>query len=96
MLAATQPFNAPSTVSASPRRSPRTSLILAELARQRRWERRQRRKIRARRSRWLALFDRRPFESIRAHSEPALIFGATMPLVYARHGNWRDAFGLAA
>jgi hypothetical protein len=84
MLAATQPFNAPSSVSASPRRSPQTSLILAELARQRRWERRQRRQSRARRARWLTFFDRRPFESIRTHGEPpVLLFGATMPIVYA-------------
>jgi hypothetical protein len=67
-------------------RSPRTSLILAELARQRRHERRQRREGRARRAAWLALFDRQPFESIRAQEMPEVVFAGTTPLVYTLSG----------
>ena len=73
---------------AAPLRSARTSLILAELARQRRWERRQRRQARARRAAWLAVFDRRPFESIRAQAAPGLIWMGATPLVHAVRPSW--------
>jgi hypothetical protein len=66
-----------------PCRSPRTSFILAELARQRRWERRQRREARARRAAWLALFNRAPFDSMRTHATPGVSFAGTTPLIYA-------------
>jgi hypothetical protein len=72
-----QPF------AAVPVRSPRTSLILAEAARQRRWERRQRRESRALRPAWFALFDRRPFDLVCADATPAVVFNGTMPLVYS-------------
>jgi len=75
---------------AVPVRSPRTSIILAELARQRRLERRQRRLKRQQRRRawaqwvgWLATLGRWPFEPIRTPAAPGLIFPGTMPLVYA-------------
>jgi hypothetical protein len=67
---------------AVPVRSPRTSLILAELARQRRHERRQRREARVRRAAWFALFDRRPFELVRTQAAPEVVFAGAMPLVY--------------
>ena len=64
---------------AVPIRSPRTSLILAELARQRRLERRQRRdKRQARRRVWA----RWPFEPIGAAAVPGLVFVGAMPLVF--------------
>jgi hypothetical protein len=66
-----------------PRRSPRTSLILAELTRQRRGERQQRRQARARWAGWLALVDRRPFESVRMQAVPCLLFTGALPLVWA-------------
>jgi hypothetical protein len=66
-----------------PRRSPRTSLVLAELTRQRRWERQQRRLARARWAGWLALVDRRPFESVRTHAAPCLLFAGALPLVWS-------------
>jgi hypothetical protein len=78
-----------------PVRSPRTSLILAELARQRRHERRQRRlKRQARRcawarvSAWLAALGRWPFESARTHAAPELLFAGSTPLVYALERAW--------
>lgn len=71
-----------------PVRSPRTSIILAELARQRRWERLQRRKTRARRARWLALFDRRPFDLIRVQCPPRVNFSGATPMVYALPQPW--------
>jgi hypothetical protein len=74
--------------SAAPLRSARTSLILAELARQRRWERRQRRQTRARRAAWLAVFDRRPFESIRVQAAPDLVWTGALPLVHALRPSW--------
>jgi len=66
-----------------PVRSPRTSIILAELARQRRQERQQRRKSRIRRTAWLALFDPQPFESTRVQNPPSIIVAGTTPFVYA-------------
>ena len=83
--------NSPETGSQAtvPVRSPRTSIILAELARQRRYERRQRRLKRlqrrrawARRVAWLAAFGRRPFELVRTHAAPCLLFAGIMPVVY--------------
>jgi len=71
------------TASALPVRSARTSLVLAELARQRRHERVQRRKGRARCRRWLAaLFDPTAFQTVRVHEAPSIIF-AVSPLVYS-------------
>ena len=74
---------------AIPVRSPRTSIILAELARQRRLERCQRRLQRQRRRQaWarlrtgLAALGRWPFEPIGTHALPGLLFVGTMPLVY--------------
>jgi hypothetical protein len=84
--------SAPATVltqSALPVRSPRTSIILAELARQRRWERRQRRNARARRrAAWLALFNRKPFDLIRVQCPPRVTFSGAMPMVYALPHPW--------
>jgi hypothetical protein len=71
-----------------PVRSPRTSIILAELARQRRWERRARRQARARRAAWLAFFNRTPFDSIRVQCPPRVIFSDAMPMVYALPRPW--------
>ncbi|MBV9998745.1 MAG: hypothetical protein JO015_06475 [Verrucomicrobia bacterium] len=63
-----------------PRRSPRTSIILAELARQRRQERCRRRQVRARRAAWLFWLDRRPFDSARVPQQPlpGLVFAGGM------------------
>ena len=86
-LTASNPL-APFALPDLPRRSPRTSLILAELARQRRFERCRRRQARARRAAWLAwLLDRRPFDSARAQQQqplPELAFAGagTTLLVY--------------
>ena len=73
----------------APVRSPRTSLILAELARQRRLERRQRRLKRQRRRQawarvtaWLDAF-RGPFEALRRRTTPDLPFPEPVPLAYA-------------
>jgi hypothetical protein len=71
-------------------RSPRTSIILAELARQRRYERRLRRLKRLRRRRawcrrlaWLIAFGRRPFNLARTDAVPCLLLSvAIVPLVY--------------
>ena len=72
-----------------PVRSPRTSIILAELARQRRWERRERRKARARRAAWLAaLFNRKAFDLIRVQCPPHVIFSGPMPIVYVLPCVW--------
>jgi hypothetical protein len=75
---------------AVPIRSPRTSIILAELARQRRLERRQRRfKRQARRrawarwSGWLATLGHWPFELAGATAVPGLILLGTAPLVFS-------------
>jgi hypothetical protein len=68
---------------AVPLRSPRTSLVLAEMARQRRWERRQRRQARRRRDAWLTLFDRAPYDSIGTCATFGVIFAGAMPIVYA-------------
>jgi hypothetical protein len=75
---------------AAPVRSPRTSLILAELARQHRLERYQRRLKRQRRrqawarvSAWLDALSRWPFEAIRRGAAPGLRFPEAAPLVYA-------------
>ncbi|MBV9997666.1 MAG: hypothetical protein JO015_00980 [Verrucomicrobia bacterium] len=73
---------------AQPTRSPRTSIILAELARQHRWERLQRRKARARRARWLALFNRKPFDLIRVQCPLHVTFSGPMPMVYALPQQW--------
>jgi hypothetical protein len=56
----------PLPASGPPRRSPRTSLILAELARQRRLERRQRRQAWAQMRAWLTALGRGPFEAMRS------------------------------
>jgi hypothetical protein len=84
MMTTAQPCPLPSfrAQAAAAVRSPRTSLILAELARQRRHERRQRREGRVRRAAWLALLDRQPFESIRTQPTPEVVFLGAMPLVY--------------
>jgi hypothetical protein len=75
---------------AVPVRSPRTSIILAELTRQRRLERcrrrlkrQQRRRAWARWAGWLPALGHRPFESIRMPAVAGLIFSGTVPLVYA-------------
>jgi hypothetical protein len=84
-LSASNPL-APFSLPDLPRRSPRTSIILAELARQRRYERCRRRQARARRATWWAWLDRRPFDSARVQQRlPELAFvgaGAAL-LVYA-------------
>jgi hypothetical protein len=89
-LSASNPL-APFALPDLPRRSPRTSIILAELARQRRHERCRRRQARARRATWWGwLLDRRPFDSARAQQQqrplPELAFAGpgTTPLVYAK------------
>ncbi|MBV9489037.1 MAG: hypothetical protein JO069_04840 [Verrucomicrobia bacterium] len=85
MMTTAQPCPLPSfqAQAAAPVRSPRTSVVLAELARQRRHERRRRRRGgRVRRAVWLALFDRQPFESIRTQRTPEVVFPGAMPLVY--------------
>jgi hypothetical protein len=74
---------------AVPVRSPRTSIILAELARQRRYERRQRRLKRLQRRRawgrrmaWLAAFGRKPFDLVRTDAARCLLlFAGIMPLL---------------
>ena len=75
---------------AAPVRSPRTSLILAELARQRRLERRQRRLKRQRRRQawarvmaWLCAVGRWPWETMRRRTTPGLRFPEPVPLAYA-------------
>ena len=86
MTAALCPCDVPSASmqAALPLRSPQTSLILAELARQRRYERQQRRRARARRAAWLSLFDRRAFDSVCVeNNSPRLLFAGAMPVVYA-------------
>jgi hypothetical protein len=77
---------------AAPARSPRTSLILAELARQRRLERRQRRLERQRRRQawarataWLRALGRWPFEALRRRTTPDLPLPEPVSLAYA----WR-------
>ena len=85
--ARTPPWSLPAAV---PMRSPRTSIVLAELARQRRYERRERRLRRLRRRRawarrvaWLAAFGRKPFGLVCTNGAPCLLLLAgTMPLVY--------------
>lgn len=59
-------------------RSPRTALILAGRA----W---QCREGQARRAAWLAAFDRGPFDSIRKHAAPCLLFAGALPLLCALH-----------
>jgi hypothetical protein len=72
-----------------PVRSPRTSIILAELARQRRWERQQRRKARVRRAAWLAaLFSRKPFDLVSVQRPPCVTFSGAMPMVYVLPRPW--------
>jgi hypothetical protein len=75
---------------AAPARSPRTSIVLAELARQRRLERRQRRLKRQRRRQawarvtaWLSALGRWPWEALRPRSAPGLRFPESVPLAYA-------------
>jgi hypothetical protein len=75
---------------AVPVRSPRTSIILAELARQRRLERRRRRlKRQRRRQAWVRLRMGLPalgqwsFEPIRTCALPGLLFVGTVPLICA-------------
>jgi hypothetical protein len=77
---------------AAPVRSPRTSIVLAELARQRRLERRARRLKRQRRRQawarvtaWLYALGRWPFEALRRHTTPGLPFPEPVSLAYA----WR-------
>jgi hypothetical protein len=74
---------------AVPVRSPRTSIILAELARQRRDERRQRRLKRqqrrhawARMTAWLTALGQGHFGSLHTQATPGLLFVETTPLVY--------------
>ena len=75
---------------AAPVRSPRTSIVLAELARQRRLERRQRRLKRQRRRQawaqvtaWLHVLGRWPLEAMRTRPVPGLPFPEPVPLAYA-------------
>ena len=75
---------------AAPVRSPRTSLILAELARQRRLERRQRRLKRQRRRQawarvtaWLCALGRWPFDAMHTRPAPGLPLPESVPLAYA-------------
>ena len=75
-------------LSPPPMRSPRTSIILAELARQRRSERRRRREARLRRAALLTLFDRRPFDLICTGSTPSVVFPSTTPIVYVFSPYW--------
>lgn len=92
MIAISASASAPATVVAQPNlpvRSPRTSIILAELARQRRWERRQRRMARARRAAWLAaLFNSKVFDLTCVHCPPRVTFWGVMPVVYALPHPW--------
>ena len=70
-----------------PVRSPRTSIVLAELTRQRRLERRQRRAKRQRRCRawthWLAVLGRGPLELDRVQSPQTPCFTAATPRIGA-------------
>jgi hypothetical protein len=75
-----------------PVRSPRTSIVLAELARQRRLERCKRRLKRQRRRQvwarviaWFRAFGHWPSAARGAQGEPAagLFFAGAMPLIYA-------------
>ena len=75
---------------AAPVRSPRTSLILAERARQRRLERYQRRLKRQRRRQawarvtaWLCALGRWPLEAMRTRTAPGRQLPEAVPLVYA-------------
>ena len=75
---------------AAPARSPRTSIVLAALARQRRLERYQRRLKRQRRRQawarltaWLYALGRWPFEALRARPAPGLPSPEPVPLAYA-------------
>ena len=75
---------------AAPVRSPRTSLILAELARARRLERRQRhlnrqrrRQARTRVTAWLRGLGRWPVEAMRTRTAPGLRVPGAVPLLYA-------------
>jgi hypothetical protein len=86
-ISASAPANALTPVTL-PVRSPRTSIILAELARQRRWERQQRRKSRARRAAWLALFSPKPFNVISVQCPPRVNFSGAMPIVYVLPRPW--------
>jgi hypothetical protein len=72
-----------------PVRSPRTSIILAERAHQRRDERRQRRLKRqqrrhawARTTAWLTALGQGHFGSLHTQATPGLLFVETTPLVY--------------
>jgi hypothetical protein len=74
----------------APMRSPRTSIILAELTRQRRFERCERRRKRQQRRRawarlvgWMATVSRWPFATSRMRTAPRPVFPGAMPLVYA-------------
>jgi hypothetical protein len=88
-------FSAPGSPKAgsqagTPVRSPRTSIILAELARQRRYERRLRRLKRmqcrrawGRRLAWLIACGRKPFGLTRTNAVPCLLLSVgIMPLVF--------------
>ena len=75
--------SAPFCVAGLPPRSPRTSIILAELARQRRYERCRRREVRARRATWLSWLDRRPFDSACTRPRLPVAGAGTTLLVYA-------------
>ena len=68
-------------LSPPPMRSPRTSIILAELARQRRSERRWRCGARLRAA-LVTLLDRSPFDLICSGSTPGVVFLGTTPIVY--------------
>jgi hypothetical protein len=75
---------------AAPARSPRTSIVLAERARQRRLERRKRRlkhqrrrQARARVTAWLYALGRWPFEALRRRTTPDLPFPEPVSLAYA-------------
>jgi hypothetical protein len=75
---------------AAPARSPRTSLLLAELARQRRLERFERRLKRQRRRQawarvtaWLHALGRWPLEALCTHGAPGRPLPEAVPFVYA-------------
>jgi hypothetical protein len=74
-----------------PVRSPRTSIVLAEVARHRRFKRRrrqQRRRAWARRAAWIAACSRQPFQAIPAPTALGVVFVGTMPFVYFLRASW--------
>ena len=92
MIRAASAASTPSLLppAAVPMRSPRTSIVLAERARQRRLERYRRRLKRQRRRQawaqvtaWLHVLGRWPLEAMRTRPAPGLPFPESVPLAYA-------------